>query len=113
MTWQRTSKGDPVNNDRILPSGKVNPEKLRVIDAKVTLVADRLKTDVSLPLDSMNVNLDLDDGILKLEPADIGFAGGHVIGHIELNGQQQPIAARADIDRLGRPWHGPYRSTPR
>jgi uncharacterized protein involved in outer membrane biogenesis len=95
------SKGDPVNNDRILPSGKVNPEKLRVIDAKVTLVADRLKTDVSLPLDSMNVNLDLDDGILKLEPADIGFAGGHVIGHIELNGQQQPIAARADIEARG------------
>lgn len=95
------TKQDPVNNDRILPSGKINPEKLRVIDAKVNLVADRLKSDVSLPLDSMSVDLDLADGVLKLEPVDIGFAGGHVIGHIELNGQQQPIVARADIEARG------------
>ncbi len=95
------NKANPVNNDRILPSGKINPEKLRVIDAKVSLVADRLKAGVDLPLDSMSVNLDLQDGVLKLDPVDIGFAQGHIIGHIELNGQQQPIAARADIEARG------------
>ncbi len=95
------TKGDTTNNSRILPSGKFDPSKMRVIDAKVTLAAQTLKADVSLPVDSLSFTLDLEDGIMKLEPVDFGMAGGHIIGNIELNAQQQPIYTRADIEARG------------
>jgi uncharacterized protein involved in outer membrane biogenesis len=94
-------KGDPANNDRILPSGKFDPAKMRVIDAKVSLVAKKLKSEESIPVDSLSFQLDLDDGILKLTPVDMGMAGGHIIGNIELNAQQQPIVTKADIEARG------------
>ena len=94
-------KGNLANNDRILPSGKFDPSKMRMIDAKVSLVAKKLKSEESIPVDSLSFNLDLDDGILKLTPVDMGIAGGHIVGNIELNAQQQPIATKADIEARG------------
>lgn len=94
-------KGDDVNNDRILPSGKFDPEKMRVIDAKVTLDAKKLEAHIFVPVDSLSFTLDLEDGIMRLAPVDFGMAGGHIIGNIELNAQQQPISTKADIEARG------------
>ncbi len=96
-----SAKTDGVNNDRILPSGKFDPEKMRVIDAKVTLDAKKLEAHVAVPVDSLSFNLDLEDGVMKLAPVDFGMAGGHIIGNIELNAQQQPIVTKADIEARG------------
>jgi uncharacterized protein involved in outer membrane biogenesis len=94
-------KGDPKNNSRILPSGKFDPAKMRVIDAKVSLNAKKLKSEESIPVDSLSFELDLEDGILRLTPVDMGIAGGHIVGNIELNAQQQPIQTKADIEARG------------
>ena len=53
---------------RLLPATAYNLEKLRRIDAHVTLVATRVQDTHALPLDNFNAKLNLVDGVFKLEP---------------------------------------------
>src|SRR5258708_33584075 len=64
----------------VLPAKPYNLERLRALDAKVHLKGKRFIT-TDLPLDDMNTTLDLQDGVLKLQPLDFGVAGARVAAH--------------------------------
>lgn len=92
-----SDKASAENGERLLPSGTINPERLRVLDADVQFSADQLKAPIDLPFDSLKFSLKLEDALLTLDPVEFGFGGGTVLGRIVLNGKSQPIDIQTDI----------------
>lgn len=81
---------------RVLPDTPYELDKLRSMDADVTLKATRINAP-SLPLDDMDAHLFLDDGVLRLDPLNFGVAGGDVRSTIRMNARESTIHTKADI----------------
>lgn len=81
---------------RVLPQAEFNLDKLRRIDADISLQAGRFTNRDRLPLDGLKAHLLLADGVLRLEPVDFGVAGGHVRSLVWFDARSQQIEARAE-----------------
>ncbi len=81
---------------RLLPSTPYELDKLRTMDADVTLKAQRINAP-SLPIDDMDAHLFLDAGVLRLDPLNFGFAGGDIRSIIRMDAREPVIRTRADI----------------
>jgi uncharacterized protein involved in outer membrane biogenesis len=90
------------NVERILPAGSFEGSRLQAIDAEVTLEAKKLKAPTDLPFGNMRAVLKLHDAVLKLEPLELGFAGGTIISQVTLDARQPIIKAsvQTDVRRL-------------
>lgn len=95
-----SDRHDPENADRLLPIGTVDPQRMKVLDADVRFAADRIRGGGPL-FDSLHFQTHLEDGLLHMDPVDLGLAGGHIIGHLVLDARSLPMANRADIDARG------------
>ncbi len=80
---------------RVLPDMSFKTEHWDTVDAEVTLTAKTISRAKELPLENLSVHLSLRDEMLRLDPLDFGFAGGHLSAVISLDGQRDPIQARA------------------
>jgi uncharacterized protein involved in outer membrane biogenesis len=81
---------------RVLPTKPYDPERFRVVDAKVRFKGKRfMATD--LPLDNLTATLDLQDGVLQLQPLDFGVAGGHVVSTLVLDARETVIKTNGDV----------------
>lgn len=87
-----------VKSSRVLPQTPFKLEKLNAMDADVTLDVGRLRVPDELPLEDLNAILKVDAGRLTLEPLKLGVAGGNIVAHVRLDGQQDPIAVDTNID---------------
>ena len=85
---------------RVLPDTPYDLEKMRAMDADVRWKARRIAAP-SLPLDSMDVHLRLEDGLLHLDPFDFGVASGHVRGQLRMDARSAPIRTRVDASARG------------
>jgi hypothetical protein len=85
---------------RVLPDTPYNLEKMRAMDADVRWKARRIDAP-TLPLDSMDVHMRLDDGLLHLDPFDFGVASGHVRGTLRMDARATPIHTRVDANARG------------
>jgi uncharacterized protein involved in outer membrane biogenesis len=79
--------------DRILPSGSFDPERLRLIDADATLVAHRVDAPGPLPVDGLKATLRLRDAVLRLEPLELGLAGGTAVTQATLDARNEGALA--------------------
>src|SRR5262249_35388111 len=80
---------------KVLPANRINLDKLRRVDAHVTLTAAQCRTP-SLPLDTVNAKLDLEDGLYELTPIEFGVAGGTLSSRVTVNARQQNLAVNLD-----------------
>lgn len=89
---------------RVLPDSPFNLDKLRMMDADVRLKAERVDAP-KLPIEKMNVHLQLKGGVLKLDPLDFQTAGGKIASHVNLDARKQQIRATltGDVERLELP----------
>lgn len=85
---------------RILPDTTYALGQLRAMDADVRLRAQRIDSPV-LPLDHMDANLSLDDGLLTLEPLDFGVAGGTIRSNVRMDARGDVIETRLDASLRG------------
>ena len=96
----------PRNAGRILPELPFKPEGWRNFDADVTLHAASIRRASALPLEQLSVHLLMQDAVLTLAPLDFGVAGGHLKATIKLDGRQDQIQAKAQVQarklRLGK-----------
>jgi uncharacterized protein involved in outer membrane biogenesis len=90
-------EGPKAASARVLPRRAFDVERLAVIDARVTFVADKMRSANVRALDSMRFTANVDDGILRLNPLDFGVAGGHLVANVTLDSHQQPAAWRSTI----------------
>jgi uncharacterized protein involved in outer membrane biogenesis len=85
----------PVAQGKVLPANTINLEKLRRVDAKVTLTAAQFRNK-DLPLDNLKANLDLDDGVFKLTPIDFGVAGGSLSSRVSVDARGKSLGVEVD-----------------
>jgi uncharacterized protein involved in outer membrane biogenesis len=81
---------------RVLPSRPYDLERLRAQDAKVRFKATRF-TATDMPFDNLTATLDLQDGVLKLQPLDFGIGGGHVVSTLVLDAREKVIKTTGDV----------------
>ncbi len=80
---------------KLLPSKKLQLDKLRAMDADVRLTAGHVNSK-RLPLEHMRARLVLDDGRLTLDPLEFGAAGGKLVNVVHLDAREEQ--ARLDMD---------------
>jgi AsmA family protein len=87
--------------DRLLPQTPYDLAKLRAMDADVAWKAARVYAP-PLPMDDMDAHLLLENGVLRLDPLDLGFAGGNVRATIRMDarGERIETTAVASVRRI-------------
>ncbi len=81
---------------RVLPSKPYNLEGLRAVDATVRLKGKRIVT-TDVPFDNLNAVMHLKDGLLKLQPFDVGIAGGRVATTLTMDVRGKVIKTDAEV----------------
>ena len=86
---------------KVLPDATLDFERLRAMNADVKYAAERIRNVRELPLDKGSVQIRLKDGVLTLDPLNVGLASGTVAGAIRIDGAQNPAEIRAALDVRG------------
>lgn len=88
-------RGEPV--PRVLPDATLDFERLRAMNADVRYSAERIRNVRELPLDKGSVKVRLKDGVLTLDPLDLGVASGRIAGSIQIDATRNPADIRAAL----------------
>ncbi|WP_238136847.1 AsmA family protein [Variovorax sp. JS1663] len=96
ITEVKRARRDP--GRKVLPIATLDFERLRAMNADVKYTADRIRNVRELPLDKGSVQVKLNDGVLTLDPLELGVAGGSLHGAIRIDGAQNPADIRAALD---------------
>ena len=85
---------------RVLPDATLNAERLRAIDADVDFRATAVKAG-SLPLRQVSFHVDLDRGLLVVDPMSFDFPRGRITGLVRLNGRGATPVTDLDLRLSG------------
>jgi len=83
---------------KVLPTATLDFDRLRAMNAEVKYTADRIRNVRDVPLDRGSVQVRLKDGVLALDPLDLGVGGGKFVGAIRIDATQNPADIRASLD---------------
>ncbi|MBO9512944.1 MAG: AsmA family protein [Variovorax sp.] len=97
-TLSQTRGARPDRARKVLPDAPLDFERLRAMNADVKYLAERIDNVRELPLDKGSVQVTLKDGVLTLDPLDLGVASGQVAGRIRIDATQNPADIRAALD---------------
>lgn len=93
---QKREAAKQAASDRVLPDVKIDLSRLRATDLAVNFDAKKL-IQPGLPVESLKAKLNLKDGLLKIDPLDLGIASGHIVGSLTLDGRQSVPDVGTDI----------------
>ena len=93
---EKPGQADAKKPGRILPDEPIDLEKLRRVDANVTLVASKFRDRDKYPLDNLNARLTLADGLLKFDPVDFGVAGGKMTNRASVDARTRDVVVDLD-----------------
>jgi uncharacterized protein involved in outer membrane biogenesis len=88
LIGEKPGEPDPKPTGKVLPSEPINLDKLRRMDADVTLAASRFRNADKLPLDNLNMRISLVDGVMKADPLDFGVAGGKMASRVAVDSRK-------------------------
>jgi uncharacterized protein involved in outer membrane biogenesis len=81
---------------RLLPDATLQGERIRSMDARVSYRADRVQAR-NLPLRSVRLGVDLDGGVLKLDPIAFGFPSGDLVGTAAIDARKAVPVSTVDL----------------
>ncbi len=81
---------------RMMPDATLNASRLQSLDAVVHYRADAVTTQSNLPLRQASFTLNLDHGLLVLDPIAFDFPHGALSGSVRLNGRE--ATPKVDVD---------------
>ena len=93
---QKEESAKREQSGHVLPTKPYDLQRMRAVDAKVRFKGKRFMAS-ELPLDDMNTTLDLQGGVMKLQPLDFGVAGGHIVSTIVLDARGTAIRTTGDV----------------
>ncbi len=88
---------DEQDDDRLIPDQAIELERLRAANGHARLRATSILAP-GLPIEDLDAALTMEDGVLRVQPASFGVAGGHIDLWLSLYGAKDP----AQIDMLAR-----------
>jgi AsmA family protein len=83
---------------KVLPSATLDLDRLKTMNADVGYKAAEVKNAKGLPLERIDAHLRLTDGVLQLDPLDLGVAGGRLAGLIRIDANTKPVTVHARLD---------------
>jgi AsmA family protein len=83
---------------KVLPTASLDVPRLKAMDADVHYQAARITHAKQLPLERMKVHVRMKEGVLQLDPLDVGIAGGSMVGRLRINGNSNPTQAEVSLD---------------
>ncbi|KQX30160.1 AsmA family protein [Variovorax sp. Root434] len=83
---------------KVLPATPLDFERVRAMNADVKYTADRIRNVRDIPLERGSVQVKLANGVLTLDPLDLGMAGGRLAGAIRIDASKNPADIRASLD---------------
>ena len=83
---------------KVLPTATLDLERLKTMNADIGYKVAEVKDAKGLPLDRLDVHVDLKDGVLQLDPLDLGVAGGKLAGVIRVDANTRPVRVQARLD---------------
>lgn len=93
---QRAEAARRAAGPTLLPDRDYDLRKLNAMNARVHLHADHIDAG-KWPISSLAMRLRLDDAMLRIDPVEVGFAGGKVTGKVQLDARKATIASAADV----------------
>ncbi len=91
---------------KVLPTAALDLDRLKAMNADVRYKAAVVKNAKGLPLERIDAHIRLTNGVLQLDPLDLGVAGGRLAGLIRIDANTKPVAVQARLDartlQLGR-----------
>ncbi|HEY8357050.1 MAG TPA: AsmA family protein [Ramlibacter sp.] len=85
-------------NGKLLPVKKLDFSKFKDMDADVWYTAANVRNMQALPVTQLKVHVQLASGALKLDPLEMGVAGGRATGRIHVNSATAPATALIQLD---------------
>ena len=82
----------------VLPTAPLDLARLKAMNADVQYSAAKMTNLRRPPVDRMNVHVLLKDGVLQLDPLELGIADGKVAGRLKINGNTDPATAEVKLD---------------
>ncbi|MBW8734218.1 MAG: AsmA family protein [Asticcacaulis sp.] len=86
---------------RLLPDASLDAERVRNMDARVRYRAASVIATPHLPLRAVSLGIKLDHGLLTLDPVDISFPQGHLIGTAAINARSAVQTNTVDMRLTG------------
>jgi len=81
---------------RLLPDATLQTERIRGMDAKVTYAAAEVRAP-GLPLRTVELGVDLDHGVLKLDPIAMRFPSGRLAGTARIDARKATPVSAVDL----------------
>ncbi len=92
---QRRLAADLAAQGRLLPDAQLDISRVRNMDAQVSYRAARVRSPY-VPLRSVALDIDLDEGLLRLDPMTLDLTRGRIGGAVSINARQD--TPRVDLD---------------
>ena len=86
----------PASTGRLLPDAPLQVQRVRGMDARINFSAESIKLR-NVPLRQVAVRVNLDDGLLRLDPVSVILPQGHVTGDVNINARGDIPAVSAQI----------------
>ena len=87
-------------SDKVIPDTKFELDKLRLADAEVKFKAKRIDAP-GLPIDNMDLDLSLENGLLRLQPLQFGVAEGTMNAYATIDASVPTISWDYDVRMRG------------
>jgi len=95
---QRKPKAARDPNRKVLPTTPLDLERFNAMNSDVTYSAAKVVNSRWFPLERGNVSVRLKDGVLNLDPLNLGIAGGTVAGRLRIDSHSRPAVTEAHLN---------------
>lgn len=95
---QRKPKKPKDPTRKVLPTTPLDLARLKAMNSEVTYTAAKVTNSKQFPLDRISTGVNLKNGVLKLDPLNLGIAGGTVAGRLHIDSHTNPAAVEVRLD---------------
>jgi uncharacterized protein involved in outer membrane biogenesis len=88
-------------NHKVLPHSQLDLARLKAMNSEVSYTAARVTNVKQLPLDRIAVRVRLEDGVLNLDPMNLGVAGGTLSGRMRIDSHSNPAVVDVHLAARG------------
>jgi hypothetical protein len=88
-------------NRKVLPDKPIDLARLKAMNAEVTYTAVKVTNVRHLPLDRGSVRVQLENGVLDLDPMTLGMADGALTGRMKIDGRTNPAIVETKLAARG------------
>lgn len=86
---------------KVLPVSPFKTDRWGTMDVQVRFNGKQIVRDKALPIDRLETDIRLENGVLALAPLNFGIAGGRLTTALNINGRSDPAKARMKVSARG------------